>query len=41
MAKVHIGTSGWHYNHWRGPFYPEKLSAAKMLGHYIQQFDTV
>ena len=41
MAKVHIGTSGWHYNHWRGPFYPEKLSVAKMLDHYVKQFDTV
>jgi uncharacterized protein YecE (DUF72 family) len=22
---IHIGTSGWHYDHWRGPFYPEDL----------------
>ena len=38
---VHIGTSGWHYNHWRGPFYPEKFPAAKMLDYYTKQFDTV
>lgn len=41
MARVHIGTSGWHYKHWCGPFYEERLPAWRMLGCYIQQFDTV
>ena len=41
MARVHIGTSGWHYKHWCGTFYDEKLPASKMLACYIQQFDTV
>ena len=36
-----IGTSGWHYKHWKGPFYPEKLPASKMLEYYAQHFDTV
>jgi uncharacterized protein YecE (DUF72 family) len=36
-----IGTSGWHYPHWRGPFYPEKLSAARMLEFYARHFHTV
>jgi len=36
-----IGTSGWHYKHWKGPFYPEKLAAARMLEYYQQHFDTV
>lgn len=40
-AELRIGTSGWHYKHWVGPFYPPKTSAAKMLGLYTQQFDTV
>ncbi|HEX8925842.1 MAG TPA: DUF72 domain-containing protein [Terriglobales bacterium] len=40
-AEIRIGTSGWQYGHWRGPFYPEKFSAAKMLNHYIQHFDSV
>lgn len=40
-GQVHIGTSGWHYPHWRGPFYPEKLPASKMLDFYTQHFDTV
>jgi uncharacterized protein YecE (DUF72 family) len=38
---VHIGTSGWHYQHWKGPFYPEKLPASKMLEFYTRHFDTV
>ena len=38
---IHIGTSGWHYQHWRGRFYPEKLPASKMLGFYTQHFSTV
>ena len=38
---LHIGTSGWHYKHWRGPFYPEKLPASRMLEYYVQHFDTV
>jgi uncharacterized protein YecE (DUF72 family) len=40
-AAIHIGTSGWHYNHWRGPFYPERLPASKMLASYCERFDTV
>lgn len=44
MAKkrpVHIGTSGWHYKHWKGPFYPEDMSTDEFLGHYVREFDTV
>lgn len=40
-GAVHIGTSGWHYKHWKGPFYPEKLPASKMLEWYVERFDTV
>lgn len=38
---VHVGTSGWHYGHWRGPFYPENLPKPRMLGWYTRHFDTV
>ena len=38
---IHIGTSGWHYKHWKGPFYPEKLPAHRMLEWYAESFDTV
>lgn len=41
MANLRIGTSGWHYKHWVGRFYPEKLLASKMLAYYEQRFDTV
>jgi uncharacterized protein YecE (DUF72 family) len=40
-AQIRIGTSGWHYQHWRGPFYPERFPASKMLAFYAQRFDTV
>jgi uncharacterized protein YecE (DUF72 family) len=40
-AAVHIGTSGWHYKHWIGPFYPAKTPASKMLRFYLEHFDTV
>ena len=38
---VHIGTSGWHYKHWLGSFYPSGLPTSKMLSYYLQHFDTV
>jgi uncharacterized protein YecE (DUF72 family) len=41
LGAVHIGTSGWHYKHWYGRFYPEKLPASKMLEFYSRYFDTV
>lgn len=37
----YIGTSGWHYDHWRGRFYPEKLARAKWLEFYTSHFATV
>src|SRR5512146_244097 len=40
-AEVRIGTSGWHYAHWRGPFYPEKCPTTKMLDFYTVRLDTV
>ena len=41
QGRVHIGTSGWHYKHWKGPFYPADLPASKMLRWYVERFDTV
>lgn len=38
---IRIGTSGWHYKHWRGPFYTDTLPASAMLAHYLTLFDTV
>ena len=36
-----IGTSGWHYGHWRGRFYPQELIKAKWLEFYASHFATV
>ncbi len=40
-GRIHIGTSGWHYQHWKGPFYPEDMSAEEFLSFYSKQFRTV
>jgi len=40
-CEIRIGTSGHHYKHWRGPFYPQKIPANQMLGFYSRHFDTV
>jgi uncharacterized protein YecE (DUF72 family) len=40
-SDIHIGTSGWHYDHWKGPFYPEDLPAQEMLPYYVGHFRTV
>jgi len=37
----YIGTSGWHYDHWRTRFYPEKLAKPKWLEFYASNFTTV
>jgi len=45
MAKakcdIRIGTSGWHYDHWKELFYPPGLPKSKWFEHYAQHFDTV
>src|SRR5579864_2751739 len=41
LAEVRIGTSGWHYKHWKGTFYPADLPASQMLSYYQQYFDSV
>jgi uncharacterized protein YecE (DUF72 family) len=41
-GRCYIGTSGWSYKHWRGPFYPAALSkGADQLRFYVERFDTV
>ena len=41
MATFHVGTSGYAFKEWKGPFYPEKLPDAQMLAWYASQFDAV
>jgi uncharacterized protein YecE (DUF72 family) len=40
-CDIRIGTSGFHYKHWKGPFYPDKTPDSKLLDYYVQHFDTV
>src|SRR5436190_20792863 len=39
-GSVRVGTSGWIYRSWRGPFYPQKLPQRLWLEHYTERFDT-
>lgn len=38
---IHVGTSGWNYRHWAGPFYPEDLEQEQWLRFYAGRFSTV
>ncbi|HEX8550537.1 MAG TPA: DUF72 domain-containing protein [Abditibacteriaceae bacterium] len=38
---IHIGTSGWSYNHWQGILYPDRTPSTKRLHYYLQRYDTV
>jgi uncharacterized protein YecE (DUF72 family) len=40
MARILIGTSGWHYDSWRGPFFPKGLPLKNQLRYYAGQFPT-
>jgi uncharacterized protein YecE (DUF72 family) len=37
--KLYIGTSGYSYKDWIGPFYPEGTIGSDMLGYYSRYFD--
>lgn len=37
----HIGCSGFHYKHWKGTFYPEKLAQTKWFSYYCEFFNTL
>ena len=41
MASLRLGTCGWNYDAWVGPFYPLKTRAADFLTTYSRAFDTV
>jgi len=40
MSRILIGTSGWHYDSWRGPFYPKGVTLKNQLRYYASQFQT-
>jgi uncharacterized protein YecE (DUF72 family) len=38
---VHIGTSGWSYDHWHGVLYPHGLPPRDRLAYYLSRYRTV
>ncbi|MGH2794791.1 MAG: DUF72 domain-containing protein [Actinomycetota bacterium] len=38
---IHIGTSGWQYDSWRGRFYPKDLPQSDWLPFFASRFETV
>ena len=38
---VHIGTSGWSYDHWQGVLYPHGIPLPERLDYYVRRYDTV
>lgn len=37
-SDIRIGTSGWHYADWWGPFFPKEVRKKDALGYYASQF---
>ncbi|MGQ9552912.1 MAG: DUF72 domain-containing protein [Anaerolineae bacterium] len=37
---IHVGTSGFQYKDWVGPFYPEGLAESRWLEYYASEFQT-
>jgi len=40
-AEIHIGTQGWNYDAWVGPFYPTGTRPSDFLTVYARAFDSV
>jgi len=41
VAPIHLGTSSWQHEGWKGVFYPEGMPPKGWLAYYTSQFDTV
>jgi uncharacterized protein YecE (DUF72 family) len=41
IPSVRIGTCGWSYKDWVGPFYPQGLQAGDYLPYYSERFNVV
>lgn len=39
--NLYVGTSGYSYKEWKGPFYPKDLSEKQMLRYYGERFRSV
>jgi uncharacterized protein YecE (DUF72 family) len=40
MPDILIGTSGWSYKSWKGPFFPRDVRTKEQLAYYATQFRT-
>ena len=40
-TRYFIGTQGWSYSDWSGPFYPRNAPASQYLGYYARAFPAV
>ena len=40
-GKIYIGTSGWHYKHWKGAFYPADIKDSSQFDEYRKSFSSV
>jgi uncharacterized protein YecE (DUF72 family) len=40
-GTLYLGTSGFAYDEWKGPFYPEKAKQREMLPFYATRFNSV
>jgi uncharacterized protein YecE (DUF72 family) len=40
-GTLHLGTSGFAYDEWKGSFYPEDIRPRQMLPYYASRFDSV
>jgi uncharacterized protein YecE (DUF72 family) len=41
QVPTYVGTMGWSYGDWYGPFYPPEVASRDALGHYARVFDAV
>ncbi|MFX0001021.1 MAG: DUF72 domain-containing protein [Candidatus Hodarchaeota archaeon] len=41
MVKITVGTAGWDYKDWIGPFYPKKLYKSQQLEYFSKFFNFV
>src|SRR3989441_4795126 len=39
--RLHVGTSGYNFDEWKGTFYPEKLPADQWLRYYAERLPAV
>ncbi len=40
-TDLHLGTSSWHFEEWRGVFFPTALAKQQHLAYYATQFNSV